>query len=373
MKRFLSIMLSVLLLTMTTINVSASNTPSDWALNEVTDAKNEGIITDAVTLDYQANITREQFCELVVLAYQKISGNQATSGNISFNDTQNNEIMKAANLGIVTGYGYGIFAPNDLITREQIATMIVRMIDKAVKSVNINRYKNNSFADLDSISDWALPSVNFAYDNGIMQGVGDNYIAPKANTTCEQAIMLVYNAVKLYANTSSDEDFTDVYAATNYKKILNDNNITDYMYLLPDDYDDDGKAEAYVITGTSTEDEFLTWEMVDAEIYFIDSSDNLYYVETLPTGYARYAGQIVVPNGKFIVVETSTSGISGWSNLYGCNNGKAFIPDISPLNGSIVEENGKYIRLEEDLSTDYGDFTETELGYDENTRQFYEK
>lgn len=181
----------------------ASSAPSSWAEKEVASARAEGLVTNAVTRDYQANITREQFCELVILAYEKIKGEQAQPGNISFNDTNNTQVLKAANLGIVTGYGNGTFAPDDLVTREQIATMLVRMIDKAVDYLDVNNESRDSFADRSLISEWARQSVNYACENNIIYGVGDNYFSPKSNTTCEQAILLGYRVVKQYADVVS--------------------------------------------------------------------------------------------------------------------------------------------------------------------------
>ncbi|MCD8391129.1 MAG: leucine-rich repeat protein, partial [Firmicutes bacterium] len=180
------------------VSTSVSSTPSSWAASEVSEAEGAGLIPSSVRKDYQANITRKQFCEMVVLAYEKISGKTAETGNVSFNDTSNAEILKAANLGIVNGVGGGSFAPNEYITRQEISVMLTRMIDCAVSYANVNIYNSNNFADSDNISDWALPAVNFAYDNGIMQGVGDNKIAPLSNTTCEQAVLLVYRTVEKY-------------------------------------------------------------------------------------------------------------------------------------------------------------------------------
>lgn len=171
-----------------------------WAIDEIDEALEEDLVTESVMVDYQADITREQFCELVVKVYEKLAETTAEVGDIAFSDTQNEEILKAAKLGIVNGYGNGVFAPNDLITREQIATMLVRMIEKAVPYADTGVYNNNTFNDSAMISDWALPSVNFAYDNNIMRGVDNNSIDPKANTTCEQAILLVYRVFDRYYN-----------------------------------------------------------------------------------------------------------------------------------------------------------------------------
>ena len=199
-KKILSTIISIVLGVhiITPLSVQAYSTPSSWAINEVSKAIDADLVTNSVQEDYQSSITREQFCEMVVRAYEKISNEIAETGWESFSDTDNSEILKAANLGIVSGYGNGIFGPDDLITREQIAAMLVRMIDAAVSYANIDVYNDNNFTDIDSIDDWALPSVNFAYDNGIIQGVGDNRIAPLDNTTCEQAVLLIYRTVKKY-------------------------------------------------------------------------------------------------------------------------------------------------------------------------------
>ena len=193
--------------------VYAADSPSSWAAEEVGEAIAAGIVPGSVTEDYQASITREEFCETALLTYEAISGTEAETGSVSFSDTDNPEILKAANLGIVQGYGNGIFAPDDLITREQIAVMLVRMIDKAVELEDITIYNDNTFPDSELISDWARPSVNFAYDNGIMRGVDSRgSINPLANTSCEEAVLLAYRTSRLYTDMLPQEAFEEVFS-----------------------------------------------------------------------------------------------------------------------------------------------------------------
>ena len=193
--------------------VYAADSPSSWAAEEVGEAIAAGIVPGSVTEDYQESITREEFCETALLTYEAISGTEAETGSVSFSDTDNPEILKAANLGIVQGYGNGIFAPDDLITREQIAVMLVRMIDKAVELEDITIYNDNTFPDSELISDWARPSVNFAYDNGIMRGVDScGSINPLANTSCEEAVLLAYRTSRLYTDMLPQEAFEEVFS-----------------------------------------------------------------------------------------------------------------------------------------------------------------
>ena len=168
-----------------------TSTPSEWAEEEIARAINAGLVTDSVKVNYQRNITREQFCELVVKLYEKTTGKTVSKEDNRFNDTNNSEIVKAYNLGIVNGISKTKFAPYNLVTRQEICAMLVRAVDAMYPSVDVNDYQHHSFSDNDKISSWAMPSVQFAYDNDIMKGVGANEISPLGNTTCEQAILLI--------------------------------------------------------------------------------------------------------------------------------------------------------------------------------------
>lgn len=331
-KRIISTVLSAALglSILTPLSTQASSTPSSWAVNEVNEARTVGIVTESVQNDYQSSITREQFCEMVVRAYEKISNETAEKGTMSFNDTRNSEILKAANLGIVSGYGDGIFGPNDLITREQIAAMLVRMIDKAVSYANVNVYNNNRFADIDSISDWALPSVNFAYDKGIMQGMDDNKIAPLENTTCEQAILLVYRAVKKYdademennqPNESNMQSGENELLDTFIEEVVGYN--SDYLYFLPADYDGDGAMEAFGITGWGLGES--TYSNVD--IWFIDSNGKCTLAKSDTYGVLKEP--ITTSNGSFISWCETAGGSGTTSIILGCKDGHLFEPDVS--------------------------------------------
>jgi len=91
MKRFLSVLLSILLVFMTLpVLVSAGSTPSEWAVREVGLANETGLVTDATTKDYSAPVTREQFCELVVKLYEKLTGDTASDQGNVFTDTNKN-------------------------------------------------------------------------------------------------------------------------------------------------------------------------------------------------------------------------------------------------------------------------------------------
>lgn len=86
---------------------------------------------------------------------------------------------------IISGYSETEFGPDDPITREQMAVMIVKA---AQLSAGVS---GKTFADSDSISEWAREAVNVATGNKIINGYSDNTFRPKGNTTRTEAAVVL--------------------------------------------------------------------------------------------------------------------------------------------------------------------------------------
>jgi len=205
-KRLVSLLLTIVIAVLAApVTLASSSTPSGWAEKEVKAAKQAGLVTEKASANYKKNITREEFCELVVRLYEKITNTQAVMGTDVFKDTDNQDVLKAYALGIVKGTETDIFSPNSLITRQEISLMIVRCIKAAIKKADTAKYNTSTFSDNNKISTWAAGAVYYTYDKGILKGVGDNSIDPLGKATCEQAIILVYRVYtsreKLSVNT----------------------------------------------------------------------------------------------------------------------------------------------------------------------------
>jgi hypothetical protein len=173
-----------------------------WAASEVNAAVDQQLVTEKIMVEFPKEITREEFCELAVLLYEKMTGAKAApEAENPFTDTNNPEILKASKLKIVGGIGDGKFAPNNKVTREQISAMLLRTLQAAMPNVPTAAQFKTKFHDEKNISAWALEAVRFMNANGIVNGStlsdGTSYILPQGNTTREQAIMMVlrlYNA-----------------------------------------------------------------------------------------------------------------------------------------------------------------------------------
>lgn len=171
---------------------------SSWAISELNKASEYGFITDKIMDNMQGPITREEFSEVVVRLYEKVTGNKATYQDTSaFSDTQNPEIYKAYELGIVNGVGGGRFAPNELITREQIAAMMHRAVKAIKPDADFSTDDVKAYPDEGSVSGWALPSVKFMSKNGLMTNIKGDFV-PKGTTTREQAVVIVVRTFEKY-------------------------------------------------------------------------------------------------------------------------------------------------------------------------------
>lgn len=171
--------------------------PSAWAAELIADAKDKKLITDRTEGLYQDQITRLQFAELAVNLIEEATGKEITPSTQSFTDTSDPMVLKAVAAGVTSGKGEGIFAPSDKITRQEICVMlnkVIEYVDQANDSTTLTdtstQVDASRFNDVDQIADWAKPAVAKLTNNGLMSGKGDG-VAPVANTTVEEAIILI--------------------------------------------------------------------------------------------------------------------------------------------------------------------------------------
>ena len=91
-------------------------------------------------------------------------------------------MLWASENGIVNGVDEDLFAPDASITREQLATMLLRYAE--YKSYNTSgRSDLSDFTDADQIGDWAKAAFSWAHAEGLIYGRSENTIAPQGTAT----------------------------------------------------------------------------------------------------------------------------------------------------------------------------------------------
>ncbi|HEX2946057.1 MAG TPA: S-layer homology domain-containing protein [Clostridia bacterium] len=162
---------------------------SDWAKPELQKASDLGLIPDILDgADMTKPITREEFCELAVLLYEKATEKESAAASPNpFKDTANPQILKAFKLGITDGTSATTFSPKVLINREQCAAMLFRTIKAIKPNGNFSIAGVKDFLDQKNISSWAVEATKYMSKAGIISGDSGNFM-PKAVTTAQKAV-----------------------------------------------------------------------------------------------------------------------------------------------------------------------------------------
>lgn len=203
------------------------NKVSDWAEAEVNEAKELNLVPPEMLNDnLTENITRAEFAAIAVQLHQAIVGEELNWHGGYIIDIEDNMyemyIRGAYNFGITNGTGEKdggvIFSPDLNITREQLATMLCRV-------VKLNKFEDwisgddsdfpldisntSKFSDDYQISDYANEAVYYMSKHGIIKGVDSTHFAPLDTATKEQAILLalrIYNAFDELPVTQKKEE-----------------------------------------------------------------------------------------------------------------------------------------------------------------------
>ena len=170
---------------------------SDWFASAVDFASSHELFQGVGDGNFapKSNMTRAM---LVTVLYRL--QDEPKAGSTSFNDVPADAwyaeaVAWAAAEGIVMGNGDG-FAPNDNITREQIATILYRYaqylgIDVSAKG-SVSR-----FSDGGKVSGWAADAMAWAVEVGLFQGDDSNCLNPSSNATRAEVATLMQRLVKM--------------------------------------------------------------------------------------------------------------------------------------------------------------------------------
>lgn len=168
-----------------------------WAKEPVEILASRGLINGKGEglFDPVSNITRAEFTAIVIRSlYVKPVTKKGTFSDVAFDVWYAENVETAVALGIINGVGNGRFAPLDNMTREQLAVIAYRLIDRMSeqKSQEITDY---GFIDQRDIASYATEGVNYLASKGIMIGSFDKF-NPKAFVTRQEAAVVLYRLLK---------------------------------------------------------------------------------------------------------------------------------------------------------------------------------
>ena len=158
----------------------------DWFYEYVEYVYANGLMdgTSTTTFEPNANMTRAMVWAILA----RVDGETVTGTNW---------IETARSWAMANGVSDGENA-SGYVTREQLATMLYRYAVAQGYDVSIGESTNIlSYADFASISEYAIPAMQWACGSGIVTGVTDSTLAPQGTATRAQCAAMLMRFVEL--------------------------------------------------------------------------------------------------------------------------------------------------------------------------------
>lgn len=191
---------------------------SNWFYNDVAKVWELGIMEGKSPTVFAPKtvMTRAEFVTLLSrIADAELDG-MAESAAEKFTDVKTDAwfapyVGWGASTGIVTGYTDGTFLPNNPVSRQELAVMIVRFMDlQEFKNITDNSLIE-AFADQKSIGSWARPQVEALRLSGLVGGDENGNFNPKKTATRAEVAAIAgryHDVVSEYFSDFVPEDLT---------------------------------------------------------------------------------------------------------------------------------------------------------------------
>lgn len=179
-----------------------------WAKSDIEEMARLGFLSGAPDGNFYPEnpVTRAEFAAMAVksLKLAVSTGTKATFSDVPKNHWAYGFIETVSKAGYVTGH-QGKYRPNDKITRQEMAVIIMRISEKYGYAGDGSTSFLGKYKDSDQISEWAVPAVADAAKFGYIQEVSyavyesayESYrynrkLTPLDNATRAQAAVALY-------------------------------------------------------------------------------------------------------------------------------------------------------------------------------------
>ena len=148
----------------------------DWFYDDVKYCYDNDLMNGktATTFDPKADTTRAEFATVL----HRLAGSPAPKSDNPFTDCQEHwakdAIAWAFEEGVVTGKTPTIYDPDANVTREQMVAMLYRFMKNPAVSGDLS-----AFSDAASVSEYAVPAMTWAVQNGLISGRTADTLVPK--------------------------------------------------------------------------------------------------------------------------------------------------------------------------------------------------
>ena len=274
------------------------DTQNHWAKDYIDYVAGRGLITGSTKTTFSPN--QKMTRAMLVTALGRLAGvNIKEYETNSFSDVQEDSSYRpyiewAYSKGIVYGIGDGTFAPDQSITREEMAVILERYAKATGYNIPASR-EASIYADKESIGNEYRAAVTAMQQSGIMMGIDGNQFGPKGTATRAEVSAMLGRYIKLTITPETAQGFV---------------------------LDDSGKYRCYkdgkALTGKQT---------INGMVYFFDENG------VLQTGWVKDGNQWRYYDGA--------KAKKGWLSLKTDGEEKIYY-----LNKEGLLESGKWVKID---------------------------
>ena len=143
--------------------------------------------TSPTTMEPNATLTRAQLAQILY----NLEGKPQVQGDLDFTDVAEGKWYYAAILwanqeGVVDGMSPDTFAPNEDISRQDLALMLYRYAGEPTVTGDLDGFK-----DAGQVGDWAEEAITWAVEEGIIDGMTPTTLEPTGTATRAQAAAML--------------------------------------------------------------------------------------------------------------------------------------------------------------------------------------
>lgn len=228
---------------------------SNWAEESFNNMSSYGILNlDIVRSNMKENITRKEFCQILMNIYKCDKRVVLSENDINvFDDTNDEAILEAYKVGIVSGIDERLFGADNPITRQEMAVMLSRTL--SLLTYDYNKYDGQveayikNFTDHEKTASWALTDMASICDYEIITGNDLNEARPLDNASKEQAICMLDRVYKRFIQNTS------VHTVPKFKAI--DKNLVFEGEIVANWQSVPGAKEYYIIVKTDNSESIV--------------------------------------------------------------------------------------------------------------------
>lgn len=148
--------------------------------------------TSSDRFEPQRSVTRAEFAALIARAMGLEAKQAAAFADVPGDAWYAASVAAVHEAGIVQGRSEAVFEPNAVITREEMAVMLVRAYHAKHPANSGVSGVDTVFTDAGRISPWARDAVQTAAKLGLLTGSGNGLLLPQGQTTRAESAQVIY-------------------------------------------------------------------------------------------------------------------------------------------------------------------------------------